>query len=66
MAFRRVYDLEQADKLWEAGLLWNRRAGENEVWVPDDSYTWGDEGYKPSQDMEREGHQYEYAILLED
>lgn len=61
-----IEDLEQADKLWAAGLLWYRY--DNLDWKLDPSYRYeGNVMYAPSKDSERcPSAQYQYGILLED
>ena len=67
MAFQRVYDMEQADKLWAAGLLWYR-VYDSEEYAADHSHRQIDSKYdfRPSADEAREDRTYQYAILLED
>ena len=63
--FQVIEDLEQADKLWEAGLLWFRY--DNYEWELDPSYTYNSPEYAPSKDKERcPSATYQYAILLEE
>ena len=59
-----IEDIEHADKLWAAGLLWYRY--DNWEWELDTSIEYG-HGYAPSKDKERcPSTQYQYAILLEE
>ena len=65
MAFQRVYDMEQADKLWEAGLLWSKWS-DSSTWYPDRSR---EVKHSPSiygfTDPSGSTH-LQYAILLEE
>ena len=67
MAFQIITDMEQADKLWEEGLLYYKDTdGE---WILDDYYRLDQAflDWRPSADEEREGaRNNEYAILLEE
>lgn len=64
MTFQVIDDMEQADKLWAAGLLWYRY--DNYEWMLDPSSESGPL-YAPSKDKERcPIADYQYAILLED
>lgn len=62
-----ITDMEQADKLWEEGLLYYKDTdGE---WILDDYYRLDSAflDWRPSADEEREGaRNNEYAILLEE
>lgn len=64
MAFHVIEDMEQADKLWAAGLLWVR--SELCEWQLDATYENGKE-YAPSNDDARfPENTYVYALLIEE
>lgn len=75
MAFQRVYDMEQADKLWEAGLLWRRwmcRGEQIAEWELDDTADvgdparWSPTNYGSTEPAPHRSNYIQYAILLED
>jgi len=65
MAFQIITDMEQADKLWSAGILY---FWDGDGWVLDTTNEPADDFYdwRPSADEAREGQQRDYAILLEE
>lgn len=57
MAFVPITDLKEADKLWEAGLLWFK-------WGYSDTYEF-DESYTQSDDYARERARPTYADYVD-
>lgn len=65
MAFQIITDMEQADKLWAAGILYFWDEDGWELDTTNESYG-GLYDWRPSADVDREGQQRDYAILLEE
>ena len=65
MGFQVITDMQQADELWLAGLLyyWDEAR-----WTLDDYYLhgWDEYDWRPSADVAREGSPVKYAIYVED
>lgn len=64
MAFVPITDLKEADKLWEAGLLWYKYPDDTE-WEVDDTYQI-DDSERRGRNAPTYADYVDYAILVEE
>lgn len=64
MAFVPITDLKEADKLWEAGLLWFKFKEEGDYFF-DNTYDWPEEHARDLQRPTSTDH-VDYFILVEE